>query len=124
MAARQGTPASGERRRSKVESRKLRIRTFDARLQHELQEREIQPGVELAADGPEDAGRLEAEAAVEGDARLLLGGDAGDDGVHIRGPRPGDEVAKERAADAAAMEVGANIDRVLDGETVGGAGAE
>lgn len=89
-----------------------------------MEEDQVEPVVEFEADVFEVADLGETGLAVEFETLRLVGGDQGDDLAMAEGLGAGEEVGEEGAAEALTKHVVADIDRIFNGEAVGGAGVE
>ena len=83
--------------------------------EHSLHEQQIEPALEFAADLAQLGGLGEAGASVQGDGGFVAGLDAGDHHVLAGFGCVIDEGGKQGAADALAVVIGVNIDRVFHG---------
>ena len=91
-------------------------------LEEQLQDGDVDPAAELAADLAFDADEVEAARLVDRDRGRLGGAHAGDDRVEAVGSRHDDGLGEQFSPDPLAAAVGRDVDGVLDGGGIAGSG--
>ncbi len=96
----------------------IRIRK-GASGQCELENRDIDPAIELVTDPLEQADASESKRLMKPLARSLMVRDLPDHDAMPQGAGQLQEAGQDHAANPAAMQVGENVDRILDGRSIG-----